>query len=299
MTLDHKGQAYLALAALCIIWSTTYTVIKIGVQYFPPYMMVAMRQTTAGVILLLLAWIAGKFEWPGRKYVFFQALTGLATITGGNGFITWGMQYVSSGLAAIIGALTPVIVLLINYIWHGRDDRFSPYTIAGVLLGFAGLGFIFYEGWADILRPEYRLGLLGCFASCLTWSMGTVMSKKFNSQQVSPLMNAGMQIFAGGLGGWVLSFFLDTTHHIDAPWQGWAAMAYLIVVGSSLAFTLYMFMLKHLSATAASLYTYINPVLALLLGAAFLNEKLQLATLVGAAITLVGIWLVNKGEGKS
>lgn len=288
-------RAYLALAAICIIWGTTYTVIKLAVRDFPPYLLVGIRQTLAGLLLLGLALAAGHKKVPGRRYVLRQALTGLATITGGNGFITWGMQYVSSGLAAIIGSLTPVLVVFINLSWRG-SEKINSRIVTGVLIGFAGLGLIFNDGWQDFIKPEYRLGIAGCFASCFTWSLGTVMSKRWNSPEVPPLLNAGMQITAGGLGGLVLSFFLDNTHTIHHTTQGWLAVAYLVTIGSALAFTLYMFALQHLSATVSSLYTYINPVVAIILGWAFLGESLTLWAGIGMLVTIVGVWLVNSGQ---
>ncbi len=133
-------QAYLALAAICIIWGTTYTAIKYAVRDFPPYLLVGVRQTAAGALLLGWALASGRFRAavfpPGmlgasaperpltRRYVWRQVLTGVCTITGGNGFITWGMQHVSSGLAAVIGSLTPVVVVLINLAWRGAE-RFN------------------------------------------------------------------------------------------------------------------------------------------------------------------------------
>lgn len=302
-------QAYFALAAICIIWGTTYTAIKYAVQYFPPYLLVGIRQTTAG--LLLLAWVfasgraraavfpAGMLDSRqaspvNSRYVWRQALTGLCTITGGNGFITWGMQHVSSGLAAVIGSLTPVVVVLINLAWKGAEKR-NARIIGGVLLGFFGLGLIFRHGWADFLDPAYRLGILGCFGSCFTWSLGTVMAKQWNDARVSPALNAGMQITAGGIGGFALSLAFDTTHAIRHSPEAWAAVCYLILVGSALAFTLYMFTLRHLSATVSSLYTYINPIVAILLGWLFLGERLSSWEIAGMLITIAGVWLVNQG----
>lgn len=288
-------RAYLALAAICIIWGTTYTAIKLAVLDFPPFLLVGMRQTIAGLILLGLAWVSRKTWLPDRKYVLLQALTGLATITGGNGFITWGMQYVSSGVASIIGSLTPVMVVLFSLALRNKE-RVNTQVIMGVLLGFGGLGIIFNDGWQDFLKPEYRLGIIGCFASCCTWSLGTVLAKRWNSSDVSPLMNAGLQISAGGLGGFVLSFFFDTHYDIHHTTEGWAAMFYLILIGSALAFTLYMYALKHLSAAVSSLYTYINPTVAILLGWAVLGESLTSGALVGMAVTIAGVWLVNTGQ---
>jgi drug/metabolite transporter (DMT)-like permease len=314
-----KTLAYLALAVICVVWGTTYTAIKLGVRDFPPFLMVGIRQTAAGLLLLNIAIFSGKItnfrrfrpsflNTPDeatsvapieKAYAGRQMLIGLATITGGNGFITWGMQYVSSGIASIIGALTPVVVLLIGLVWHRRGERLSWLTVAGVGLGFAGLGFVFHDGWADFFKPDYRWGIAGCFASCFTWSLGTVMAKRWNSPAVPPVANAALQVTGGGLGGLVLSALFDQSHTIHHTWQGWTALVYLIVVGSALAFTLYMFVLQHLSATAASVYTYINPVVAVLLGWMMLAEPLTLAELAGLGFTLTGIWLVNRGEQRT
>ena len=309
-------RAYLALAAICVIWGTTYTAIKFAIRDFPPYLLVGIRQTTAGLLLLAWALAAGRVRMaavpPGmlesgeqqggsaltRRYIGLQVLTGLCTITGGNGFITWGMQHVSSGVAAVIGSLTPVVVVLINLGWKGAE-RINALTVGGVLLGFGGLGLIFHHGWADFLQPDYRLGIMACFGSCLTWSLGTVMAKRWNDRRVSPILNAGLQITAGGLGGFVLSLLFDRSHTILHTLEGWAAVVYLALIGSALAFSLYMFALQHLSATVSSMYTYINPMVAILLGWMFLGEQLSVYEIAGMCITLGGVWLVNRGYQKA
>jgi drug/metabolite transporter (DMT)-like permease len=300
--MTHRTLAYLALAVICLVWGTTYTVIKYAIRDFPPFMLVGLRQTTAGVVMLGIALAMGygqQLRSLPRPYLFRQVVTGIATITGGNGFITWGMQYVSSGLSSVIGALTPVVVLIISWVWHKRGEQVSGITLLGVLLGFMGLGVIFNDGWADFLNPDYRWGIAGCFGSCFTWSLGTVMSKRFNDPGISPFVNGGIQITAGGLGGAVLSVLLDHSHQIHHTTEGWAAAIYLALIGSALAFTLYMYILRHLSATAASIYTYINPMVAISLGWMVLDEKVTTAMLFGIGITLFGVWLVNRGESST
>lgn len=289
-------RAYLALALICIIWGTTYTAIKYAVYDFPPYLLVGIRQTAAGILLLALAMGSSRATKPSWPYIARQSLTGLATITGGNGFVTWGMQYVSSGLAAIIGSLTPVLVVLLSIALQSRE-RIHTRMVLGVLLGFGGLALIFREGWQDFSRLDYRWGIAGCFASCFTWSLGTVMAKKWNSSEVSPLLNAGLQITVGGLGAFVLSALFDTHYNINHSTKGWLSVLYLALIGSALAFTLYMFVLKHLSATVSSLYTYINPVVAILLGWVLLGEALTLWEVVGMGLTIIGVWIVNSGKG--
>jgi drug/metabolite transporter (DMT)-like permease len=202
---------------------------------------------------------------------------------------------VPTGLSAVIGSLTPVLVVVITMVWQG-GERVNGRMIGGVLLGFVGLGIIFNDGWKYFADPIYAWGILGCFASCLSWSLGTVMAKRFNAPGVSPLLNAGLQITAGGLGGFVLSAFLDTSLTIHHTPQGWASMLYLILVGSALAFSLYMFVLQYLSAAVSSLYTYINPIVAILIGWLWLSEPLTTWTTIGMSVTIAGVWLVNEGS---
>ncbi|MFN4253706.1 MAG: DMT family transporter [Saprospiraceae bacterium] len=288
-------RAYLALAAICIIWGTTYTAIKFAVRDFPPFLLVSIRQLAAGVLLLAWVFAQQKVAWPDKKYLLRQSITGLATITGGNGCITWAMQYVSSGLSAVIGSLTPVMVVLINLAWRG-SEKINALIICGVLLGFGGLGIVFSDGWRDFANPDYRWGLAGCLASCFTWSLGTVMAKRWNDTRLPLMFNAGIQITAGGLGAVVLGLLFDPTWQIRHSPEGWASVAYLAVIGSALAFTLYTFALKHLSTTVSSLYTYINPVVAILLGWLLLGEHLSWMELGGMAVTMVGVYLVNLGN---
>ena len=284
--------AYIALAAICIIWGTTYAGIKVAVDYFPPFMLAALRQVLAGAILLMWAWRRGKLQSFDRTYLWKQALAGTLMIAGGNGFLTWGLQYVSSGLSAVIGSLTPLMVLLIAFVWKGEERMTWP-IFFGVLLGFVGMALIFNNGWADFLNPEYRLGIFACFGSLITWSLGTVMAKRFNSPEVPPIANAALQVSSGGLVLLLLSLIFDPHHTITHTWAGWGAMLYLLVFGSVLGFSLYMYVLTHLSATVSSLYTYINPVVAILLGWLFLGERFTYLEGTGMALTILGVYVAN------
>jgi drug/metabolite transporter (DMT)-like permease len=288
-------RAYLCLAAICVLWSTTYLAIKVCLVSFPPFLMVGLRQVAGGLLLLAFAYAQGAFRIPNVSYVGRQFLMGIILITGGNGCITWGMQYVPSGLSAVIGALTPVFVLLLNLLWQHREERINLQMILGVLMGFSGLGIIFSHGWQYFLEPAYRWGIVACFGSCFTWSLGTVMAKRWNPKEVSPLMNAGMQITAGGIGGFVLSLLFDPNWTIQHSVEAWGYLIYLAVFGSAVAFALYMYALKHLSATISSLYTYINPIGAILLGWLFLKEEMTIWIALGMSATLTGVWLVNAG----
>lgn len=288
--------AYLSLAAICIIWGTTYTMIKVAVAEFSPFLLAGLRQSFAGLVLLLGAWAFKLWKPVSRKYLIQQSVTGGMMIAGGNGFITWGLQYVSSGLSAVIGSLTPILVALITLLWHKTGERLNWLMGIGVLVGFAGLSLIFHEGWQDFAKPEYRWGIAGSFASCLTWSIGTVMAKHFNDVEASPVVTSGIQISAAGLILLLSSLFLEPQSHLGTSVQSWLALAYLILIGSALAFSLYTYTLKHLNATVSSLYTYINPLVAIFLGWAFLHEKVTPIELSGMVVTIVGVYLVNRGS---
>jgi drug/metabolite transporter (DMT)-like permease len=297
-TSNTKTKAYLGLAAICIIWGTTYTAIKYGVRDFPPYLMVGLRQSFGGLLLLIWAFFKGKLVRPSTKYLAIQTLAGVLMITGGNGFITWGMQYVSSGLSSVISSITPVLIVILTLLING-SEKINRLIIFGVLLGFGGLGLIFQEGWADFANPIYLWGIFACFSGCLAWALGTVISKKYNDKDISLIFTSGYQLLAGGIGAFILSIFFDKNHNLPQNWQPWAAITYLALVGSALAFSIYLYVLNHLSATVSSLYTYINPIVAIALGALFLGEKFTWAEAIGMSITLFGVYLVNLGNQKS
>jgi drug/metabolite transporter (DMT)-like permease len=298
MTKDKSAikLAYLSLAAICIIWGTTYPAIKIAVTEFSPFLLAGIRQAMAGLLLLAGARIFKLWKPVSRAYLIRQAITGGFMIAGGNGFITWGLQYVSSGLSAVIGSLTPLVVALLSLIWQRSDERFHWLTGLGVIVGFGGLSLIFHEGWSDLTNPDYRLGIAGCFASCFTWSLGTVMAKHYNDVHASPVMTSGIQVTSGGIMLLAISLFLEPYPHLGTSLIAWLSLLYLILIGSALAFSLYTFTLKHLNATVSSLYTYINPIVAILLGWFFLHERVTMIELVGMLITLVGVYLANRGS---
>jgi drug/metabolite transporter (DMT)-like permease len=290
-------MAWLSLGSICVIWGTTYTVIKFAITEFSPYLLAGIRQTAAGAILLFCAFVFKLWQPLSSKYLVRQVLAGTLMIAGGNGFITWGLQYVSSGLSAVIGALTPVAVAMITLIWTG-GKKMHWLLIVGVLVSFFGMGLIFQDGWKDFANPDYRMGIIGCFGSCITWAIGTVMAKQYNDTNVSPVLNAGLQVFSGGVVLLLMSFLLDKNPQLGSSWQTWAALSYLILIGSALAFTLYSYTLKHLDATVSSLYTYFNPMFAILLGWLFLGEQLTWIEVLGMVVTIFGVFLVNRGSGE-
>lgn len=285
--------AYLALGAVCIIWGTTYLALRIGVTQFPPFLFSVMRFLCAGPILLGFMLTVGKAKLPGRKGIFNQAVAGLLMVTLGIAVVGWAEMYVSSGLAAIICSMMPIWVVLIN-VSVNRNERPTFPIVLGLLIGLSGIVMIFGEHLSDFSDSRYTFGIALTFLANLSWAVGSVWTKKKNDQ-TNPFLNAGLQMFFGGLFLIPLSLIFDDYSTIH--WSGGviSALVYLILVGSVAGYACYLYAVKKLPMTIVSLYAYINPIVAVLLGWLVLDEKLNMRIGIAILITIAGIYIVNKG----
>jgi len=285
--------AYLALGAVCIIWGTTYLALRIGVTQFPPFLFSVMRFLCAGPILLGFMLTVGKATLPGRKSIFNQAVAGLLMVTLGISVVGWAEMYVSSGLAAIICSMMPIWVILIN-VSVNRNERPTFPIVLGLLIGLSGIVMIFGEHLSDFSDSRYTFGIAITFLANLSWAVGSVWTKKKNDH-TNPFLNAGLQMFFGGLFLIPLSLIFDDYSTIH--WSGGviSALVYLILVGSVAGYACYLYAVKKLPMTIVSLYAYINPIVAVLLGWLVLDEKLNMRIGIAILITIAGIYIVNKG----
>lgn len=288
-------KAYLALGVVCIVWGTTYLFIRIGVETFPPLLFSGIRHGTAGLLIFGYLFFAGKLRKIGRKDIVRQAIPGVLMIAMGNGVVGWCERYIPSSLAALILSIMPVYVVAINYITGIDKKAPNGKVLFGLFLGCVGVGLIFKDNVRDLANPEYLMGVLVAFLACLSWAAGSVFIK-YKPTSLSPVENAGLQLVSGGfalvLGG-LLFDDLSEFESISAP--SIYALIYLIFVGSLLSYICFMYALEKLPIGLASIYAYINPFVALLLGFLVLNE--QVSELMGLALlaTLTGVWYINKG----
>ena len=284
---------YLALAAVCIIWGTTYLALRIAVLHFPPFLFTAIRQTTAGLILLGSLFALGKAALPSSGHLWRQAVGGFFMISLGNGLVAWAEMHIPSGVAAIICSLMPVLVIVINVMIH-RDEKPNFPILAGVILGLLGIVIMFSEHLAGFARTEYIVGIALIFTAAVAWAGGSIWIKK-NHTDSNPFVNAGLQMFFGGVLLLPFSFAFDDLTNIT--WSGevvWPLL-YLILFGSLVAYASYAYALRKLPMTIVSLYAYINPLDAVILGWMVLNERLNLKIWLSILLTLTGIYVVNKG----
>ncbi len=288
--LDTRTKALFALGVVCILWGTTWVASKQGVMHMPGLQLAGIRQLIAGSVYVIF-FIAKGAQWPrGREWYAIGVLSFL-NILCSNGLTTWGVQYISAGLGAIIAATFPLWMVIIGM--FNSKERIPSAALKGFLLGFAGICVIFYEHLKDFLNPEFLFGISISFTASWMWALGTVFTKK-EAKDFNPYFSLGIQMFMAGAVLLAVSYVTGTAMPFEEiPWQSWTAIGFLVVFGSVIAFAAYLYSLQLLSVELMSIYAYINPIVAVILGAVLFNEKLTVFIVAGGAITLYGVWKIS------
>lgn len=292
--MNKNTKAWLALIFICIVWGTTYLAIRIGVMHYPAFLFAGIRQLSAGIILMLAAYAVNrKLDW-NREHILRNALIGGLMITMGNGLVTWGERYIPSGVAALICSMMPIFAVLFN-LAQSKRDHFNTTILAGMILGTVGVGLIFKDSIKDFTNTVYIAGMLATLVATSSWALGSLISKR-NTKQTNPMFNSGMQLFWGGVFLFALSPFIDDYHNIDyANTNALLALGYLIVFGSVLAYAAYNFALSSLPVGVVTLYAYVNPLVAVVMGYLLLKEPLNIYTVLAFITIAIGVYLVNIG----
>ena len=289
------GLPILALCWVSFFWGTTWIASKEGVKYMPALQLAAIRQFL-GATLYLSYFLFKKTPWPKGKQWKTIIILSILNFVLSNGLSTWGVKYISSGLGAIIGALVPLWVVIISLF---RGEKLVKMAIVGLVVGFAGVCEIFYEHLSDFLIFDFRFGIIISIISTLTWAFATLYTKK-KAASFNPYFSLGIQMFISSI---FLFAYLGATGSAVSlstiPVISWVSIGYLVIFGSVLTFIAYIYALQHLPAEINSIYAYINPIIAVLLGAYIFGEPLSLAIAVGGIITLFGLYLVNRSFQKS
>ena len=292
-----RTKAYLALATVCFLWGTTWLASKQGVKHMPAFQLAGIRQFLGGMAYIVYFIAKGKASWPTWKEWRTILVLALLNFILTNGLATWGLKYISGGLAAIINAIVPLWLVINSFFTKG--PALPPKAVIGFACGFAGICFIFFEHLHDFLDPGFTMGILISLVATWTWAMGSIYTKK-HAKSFNPYFSIGLQMVVSGITLYTVSKLSGASVPLDKiPWQAWTAIAYLVIFGSVISFLAYLYALQNLSAEQSSLYAYINPIVAVLLGAWLFHEKLTWFIAVGGAITLYGIYLVNHAFRKS
>ncbi|HUR64989.1 MAG TPA: EamA family transporter [Chitinophagaceae bacterium] len=294
LTIRKKGtrsKAIFALALVCFFWGTTWIASKEGVRHMPALQLAAIRQLIAGTIYVGF-FLYKKVPLPkGKEWIPVLVLSFLNFIMS-NGLSTWGVQYISAGLGSIMGAIFPLWLVVIG-LFVSRE-KLPRNAIIGLLLGFSGVCIIFYPHLRDFLNRDFLKGIILSLIATWTWAFATLYTKK-QALKFNPYFSLGLQMLISSVT--LISFTSATGNALpikEIPWQSWASIAYLILFGSLIAFICYLYALQNLPTEQASIYAYINPIVAVICGSFVFGEKITLFITIGGVVTLAGVYLVNR-----
>ena len=287
-----NGKAYLALTATSILWGTSWVASKIAISEIPALQLTYIRQFLAGTIFLSYFLFIKKSPLPTVKD--FKSIVVMAALMflSANGLSTWGLKYIPTGLASLIGALYPLSVVLIEWIFYKKRDV-SVLTFVGLLIGIGGVGFVFYENMFTHVDPNLFFGLILSIIAMLSWSLGTVFLSRHHLS-VNPYFGMGWQMVIGSAMLFVFAHIAqDPIPLATISIKSWLSISYLVVIGSVTSFIAFIYSLKRLPVAISSLYAYVNPIVAMIIAAILLKEKLTISIVIGTIITLIGVYLVN------
>jgi len=291
----ERRLALFAWIAVCLIWGTTYLGIRISLETIPPLLMAAMRWIVAGSLLTLVLTLRGE-RLPARREWPSLAILGILLLGFGNGAVVWAEQTVPSGLTAVLVATSPF--------WMVGFDAFMPdgdaitaRRVIGLVVGFAGIVMLV---WPELRFDGSGAGFLGGVVSaqvaCAGWAVGSSYARKRgrgHASEENVLATAAFEMLFGGFALLIASLALHETARLTFTPRTAGALAYLIFVGAIGGFSAYAYALKHLPVATVSLYAYINPIIAVVLGTLVLSEPFDIRMLLAAAVVFVGIVLVR------
>jgi drug/metabolite transporter (DMT)-like permease len=296
------AMVIVAFATVYIVWGSTYFFIQKAVAEFPPFIMGAMRFLIAGSILLLWCIIKGEKVW-NPTLIKHAATSGLLLLLIGNGAVIWAEQTLPSSLVAVLVSSVPIWFVLLDRA-HWTENFKSRETLTGLFIGFAGVILLFVQRISESMSSANAgaqvLGLLILIVGSMSWAAGSLYSKA-KSSSYPATVNTAWQMFAAGIAFLPFAFLSGETKSFSFSTVtpgAWVSISYLIVFGSLIAYSAYVWLLQVRSATQVSTYGYVNPVVAVLLGVFFNNEPMSWIQILGLAIILTSVLLINVAKAR-
>ena len=292
-TRPPRWKILLAFAIIYFVWGSTFLAIRIGVVEMPPFLMAALRFFVAGLILYVWMIVKGERS-PTRREWMSAVLLAMLIFVLDYGLLFWAEQRVPSGVAAIILATIPVFMALAEIVMLGTQRLTIPLVVASVI-GIGGVAVLMSRSLNLGGAPVDTLGAVALIIAAIGWSIAAALTRKLPLPS-SKVMNSGAQMLAGGVLLAATSAALGEFakfHPANVSLKAWLALLYLIVAGSIIAFTAYVWLIEHESPTRIGTYAYVNPVVAVLLGYFFGGEALGLRTIAGTALVLVAVVVIT------
>ena len=300
MKKESAALVVLAFAAIYIVWGTTYMAVLFGLESFPPFTLSALRFAVSGVLLLGWCLLRGE-RLPALRDWKVPVVSGIVMLVGGTGLVAWSEQYVPSGQAAIVIATEPFLFLLLDKKrWGYYFSR--KWVPAGLLLGFSGIVLFFLfaaTGHAGrVVAPYWKaIGIAVLFVSGILWAGGSLYAKNRNPEHISNTLTTAMQLVAAGLFSALLGGITGEWTHFAVAGitaKAWGGLLYLIVFGSIIAYLAFTWLLSIRPPALVSTHTYVNPVVAVLMGWFVAHEPITPMQVGALFLILAGVMLVNK-----
>ena len=289
---QQKLKTLLAFGAIYIIWGSTYLATRYAIETIPPLMMIGIRSLIAGIILYLISRFKSK-EKIKRENIFPLFTLGAMFFLIGHGLLAWAQQYVPSGMAAVLVTPEPLWIIGIEWFFL-KDTRVKLRGILGIFLGFCGVVYLVSSTISGATSNNDFLGSALIIVSTLSWGGGAVYSRVAHVPK-SPILSSGMELIFGGTLVLIASFIIGEPsqfHLSQVTLTSFLGLLYLIVFGSVIAFSAYIWLLGHTSVTRISTHTYVNPVIAVFLGWLIANEQITTALIVATALIIISVYLV-------
>ena len=280
-------KAYLALTVTSVVWGTTWVASKMGVAHLPAFELASIRQFMGGSIYVVFFLFMGE-KFPNKKQFAWLLPMAFLMFVSSNGIATYGLQFITSGLAALIAALYPLSVVLIERFYF-KAIKITPQTLLGLFLGLLGILFIFYKDSLQMHGTHYLLGVGLSLFAMITWSVGSINMSR-NKINMNAYYSIGWQMLISAFTMGLITLISGNYVPLhEIPAKTWGILAYMVLGGSVLAFVSFIYSMKHLKPAIASLYAYINPIVAIWVGSLLLNEKMTLNNIIGTVSTLIGV----------
>ncbi len=293
-----RSRLWLALPTIYVIWGSTYLGIAVAIESIPPFLMAGSRFVIAGGLLLGWAWLSGgrRLRLPSRREWRDALIVGGLLFGGGNGLVGWGEQTVPSGVAALLIALVAVWFALFSRVFYG--DRIPLIVGAGIAIGIAGVGLLVWPFGSSTTFDG--AGILALVAAPICWASGSVFAARRANLPAEPLVATSAQMLAGGVVLFAIGLVTGEGGRFSLAITPASALAvlYLITFGSLVAFSAYAWLLRHAPLPLIGTYAFVNPVVAVALGAIFLSEPITPRMLLAAAVIVAGVALVILGRSR-
>jgi drug/metabolite transporter (DMT)-like permease len=295
----HRTKILLSFFCVYFFWGGTYLAMRFGVEVLPPFVLASARYLVAAPLLLGLSAILRLKMWPTRREMGRLAIIGVLMLGCGNTAVIWAEQYIPTGLTALLVASIPLYAALIEVVLP-EGEGLALQGWIGVLIGFAGMVFLLWPDLRSGLHGDSRQIVAGAvtLGGALCWTAASIISRR-STIRISGLASAGWQIVFGGLFSLCLLLATRGYHGAQWGWKAWGSIWYLVIFGSVLTYTMYVYLLDHVAVSKVATYAYVNPVIAVILGAIVLHERFVAVEYVGMGATLLAVFLVTSSKMKS